>query len=134
MSAQSECLSPYEFGTAILTVAQNSLDGRASYTDLWVHLHGEAPTYASFFRKFSRPFSQLGRVCVELKLPYIGALIVAKRSRKPSKAAVDNMADFIKAHGIATGRNAREYLDEQAKLAAALTIEDLTKAFRQAAL
>lgn len=134
MPAQSECLSPYEFGAAILTVAQNSLDGRASYTDLWVHLHGEEPTYASFFRKFSRPFNELGQACVALELPYINALIVAKRSRRPSKAAVDNMADFIKTHGIATGRNAREYLDEQAKSAAALTIEDLAKAFGQIAV
>lgn len=128
-SAYSKRLSPYEFAAAILTVAQNSTDGRASYTDLWVHLRGNDPTYPSFFRQFSRPFSELGQACVALKLPYINALIVTKGSRKPSKAAVTNMADFIKAQGIPTGNNAREYLEEQAKLAAALTIKELASKF-----
>lgn len=64
-----------------------------------------------------------------LNLPYIDALVVAKPHRKPSEAAVTNMAKFIKDNGIATGRNAREYLEEQAKLAARLTLQDLDQAF-----
>lgn len=126
---QPDWASPYEFARAILLTAQEKTDHRASYSELWEHLHGEPPHYRSFFRKFSTPFADLGRTSIVLKLPYINALIVSKRTRQPSRAAVDNMAEFIKVHGIATGRNAREYLDEQAKLAEKLTLKDLDRAF-----
>lgn len=121
--------SPHEFARAILLSAQKYPDHRASYSELWEHLHGEPPHYRSFFRQFGVPFEELGRACIVLNLPYINALIVSKQTRQPSKAAVENMADFIKAHGIANGLNARDYLEEQAKLATRLTLQDLDKAF-----
>lgn len=121
--------TPHEFARAILLTAHKFPDHRASFSDLWEHLHGQLPHYRSFFRKFNVPFAELGRACIVLNLPYINALIVSKQTRQPSKAAVDNMADFIKAHGIATGLNARDYLEEQAKLAAKLTLEDLDRKF-----
>jgi hypothetical protein len=127
--AQPDWAAPYEFARKIVLAARESSDRRVSYSQLWEHLHGQPPHYPSFFRKFSKPFTQLGSACITLELPYINALIVDKSTRKPSKAAIENMAEFIKSHGIVTGRNAREYLEEQADLAAAITLQDLDKAF-----
>lgn len=120
---------PREFARAILLAAQKNQDHRASYTELWEQLHGRPPHYRSFFKKFSQPFAELGLACMALGLPYIGAMVVAKGNRRPSEAAVKNMAKFIEDQGITTGRNAREYLEEQAKLAAKLTLQDLDGGF-----
>lgn len=127
--AQPDWAAPHEFARAIVSAAEKYPDRRVSYSQLWEHLHDQPPHYPSFFRKFSKPFAQLGSACITLELPYINALIVDKSTRKPSKAAIQNMAEFIKSHGILTGRNAGEYLEEQAELAAAITLQDLDEAF-----
>lgn len=124
---------PYTFAKLIVEISRKSPDRRTSYSQLWTEIHGAPPHYPSFFKAFAEPFTRLGEAVIAAKMPYIGALVVGKQSRKPSKNAVDNMAGFIVRHAIPIAPEKAEiYLQEQADTAAALTDAELEKLRRAA--
>lgn len=132
-ASQQDWQAAYGLARTVLTVAQNQDDGRLTYSDLWEFYRGETPPRGQWWLRVLSPrLNQLAHACVDLHLPYLNALIVRKDLRRePSLAAVKNMWEFAQQNGVAVGDDPRQFVLEQGRKAAALSLHDLDKAFGQ---
>ncbi|MCS3764971.1 hypothetical protein [Bradyrhizobium centrosematis] len=123
--------NPNPFGTRevaekIIELSHESQDGLCTYGQIWSAFRPETPWEGNSTQSVIA--SSLGRVvhyCVTNNLPIITTLVVQTATRKLSEKAIENIYNDCRELGVNVGISPQLFVDEQAKAARQLVLNDL---------
>ena len=119
---------PRDFALKILTLCHASPDQRVSYSELWLAYHAAPlPKGQAWAKKITDGLAVLGAWCVDNDLPILSTLVVNNATRELKDAACENVWSYVKAIKNDASVSARDFVDEQAKLAMDLPISEIIK-------
>lgn len=120
--------APRDLAMKILNLCHASPDQRVSYGELWLAYHpAPLPKGQGWVKKVTDGLAVLGAWCVDNDLPILSTLVVNNTTRELKDAACDNVWNYIKAIRNDTSLSARDFVDEQAKLAMELPMSAIIK-------
>lgn len=120
--------APRDLAMKIHTLCRHSPDQRVSYGAVWLAYHpAPLPKGHGWRKRVTDGLAVLGAWCVDNDLPILSTLVVNNETRELTDAACANVWNYIKAIKNDTSLTARDFVDEQAKLAMEMPIAEIVK-------
>lgn len=119
---------PRDLAMKILNLCHDAPDKRVSYGELWLAYHpAPLPKGQGWVKKVTDGLAVLGAWCVDNDLPILSTLVVNNGTRELKDTACENVWNYIKAITNDTSLSARDFVDEQAKLAMELPMSAIIR-------